>query len=404
MPSWWPRDDVPRTERQEAAAAAAAGEDADGGPGLVGFAKTTLKWALLLAGIALAVFVSIRRPYIGRRILIMIPTLWIVSIIVFVIIQLPPGSFIDTEIARLQQHGTSPTHAEWLAQLKEMFWLEKPMWIRYVNWLGLRWFVTFDSSHTGLLQGNMGMSMKDLRSVNHLVGDRLVLTFLISLGTIVFTYAMSLPIGIYSAVRQYGVSDYILMFVGFMGLSVPNFLLALLLMYASAEWFDASVTGLFSPDYATQVGWSWGKFVDLLKHIWIPVVVAGTAGTAGGIRTMRANLLDELRKPYVVAAKARGVRPIKLLLKYPVRLALNPFISGIGGILPALVSGGAITAIVLSLPTTGPLMLDALMAQDMYLAGSMLMYLSLLAVIGTLMSDLLLLVLDPRIRFEGGTR
>jgi ABC-type dipeptide/oligopeptide/nickel transport system permease component/ABC-type transport system substrate-binding protein len=409
LPPRWPTDDVPRTEDARAAAAAPEApqdDDEEGYLTMIGHAAmTALKWGLILGGLALVLLVSIRRPYIGRRILIMIPTLWIVSVVVFVIVQIPPGNFLDTEVARLQQHGTSQVHQEYLDSLKEMFWLDEPMWVRYVNWLGLRWFLSFDGKDTGLLQGNMGRSMQqNLRPVNQLVGDRLVLTFLISLGTILFTYAMSLPIGIYSAVRQYGATDYVLMFVGFIGLSVPNFLLALLLMYASSEWFDAEVTGLFSPAYAAQVGWSWGKFVDLLKHIWIPIVVAGTAGTAGGIRTMRANLLDELRKPYVVAAKARGVRPIKLLLKYPVRLALNPFISGIGGILPALVSGGAIVAIVLSLSTVGPLMLEALMTQDVYLAGSMLLFLSMLAVIGTLMSDLLLLVLDPRIRFESGTR
>jgi ABC-type dipeptide/oligopeptide/nickel transport system permease component len=250
----------------------------------------------------------------------------------------------------------------------------------------------------------MGRSMETRQSVNDLVGDRLLLTFLISLGTILFTWALAIPIGIYSAVRQYTVGDYILTFVGFIGMCVPSFLLALILIYLSNELLGIRISGLFSSEYATQAEWNWPKFVDLLQHIWVPVLVLGIGGTAGMIRVMRANLLDELKKPYVITAMAKGVRPAKLLMKYPVRLALNPFISGIGGLFPALISGGAIVAIVLNLPTVGPLMLTALMSEDMYLAGSMLMVLSLLSIFGTLVSDLLLLWLDPRIRYEGGKR
>jgi ABC-type dipeptide/oligopeptide/nickel transport system permease component len=236
--------------------------------------------------------------------------------------------------------------------------------------------------------------------VNAIVGDRILLTVLISLGTILLTWALAIPIGIYSAVRQYSIGDYVLTFLGFIGMCVPGFLLALLLMYASAEFLGIPVSGLFSSQYGAQPEWDWPKILDLLKHIWVPVVVLGIGGTAGMIRVMRANLLDELKKPYVVTARAKGVRPLKLLLKYPVRMALNPFISGIGGIFPQLVSGGAIVAMVLSLPTVGPLLLAALMSEDMYLAGSMLMVLSLLGVVGTLVSDLLLLWLDPRIRMQ----
>ncbi len=366
-----------------------------------------IRWAVVLIVLALLLMIALRHPYIGRRLLIMIPTLLVVSIVVFVTIQLPPGDFLDSDIIRLQQMGDNPIAQEHLEKVRQRFWLDKPMPLRYMRWLGLYWFAGFDESDRGLLQGNMGRSMDIYRgypSVNQLVGDRIVLTFFVSLGTILFTYAMSLPIGIYSAVRQYSISDYALTTIGFIGLSVPNFLLALLLMYAADEWLHISVTGLFSSEYAAQVGWSWGKVIDLLQHIWVPIAVLGVTGTAGGIRTMRANLLDELKKPYVVTARAKGVRPLKLLIKYPVRLALNPFVSGVGNILPRLVSGGAIVAVVLQLPTVGPLMLDALMTQDMYLAGSMLMVLSLLTVLGTLISDLLLLALDPRIRFESGTR
>jgi ABC-type dipeptide/oligopeptide/nickel transport system permease component len=250
----------------------------------------------------------------------------------------------------------------------------------------------------GLLQGNMGRSMETTQLVNDMVGDRITLTVLLSLGTILFTWLTAIPIGIYSAVKQYSLTDYVLTFVGFIGMCVPAFLLALILMAVSG------ISGLFSAQFAAQPEWNWPKILDMLKHIWIPVVVLGVGGTAGMIRVMRANLLDELKKPYVVTARAKGVRPMKLLLKYPVRLALNPFVSGIGGLFPALVSQGAIVSIVLSLPMVGPMLLSALFSQDMYLAASMLMVLSLLGVFGTLVSDLLLLWLDPRIRFKGGSR
>jgi len=240
--------------------------------------------------------------------------------------------------------------------------------------------------------------------VTEIVGDRILLTFLISLGTILFTWAIALPIGIYSAAKQYSLTDYVLTFLGFTGMCVPGFLLALLLIYASDRWLGIEVLGLFSSEYGAQPEWTWGKAADLMKHIWVPVVVLGVGGTAGMIRVMRANLLDELKKPYVVTARAKGVRPLKLLFKYPVRLALNPFVSGIGGIFPQLVSGGAIVAMVLSLPTVGPLMLSAPMSEDFYMAGSMLMVLSALGVFGTLVSDLLLLAVDPRIRLGGGGR
>jgi ABC-type dipeptide/oligopeptide/nickel transport system permease component len=246
--------------------------------------------------------------------------------------------------------------------------------------------------------------MQTMQPVADMVGDRVLLTIAISLGTILLTWMIAIPIGIYSAVRQYTIGDYIFTVVGFIGMCMPGFLLAIILMYISQVAFGVPISGLFSAKYAAQAGWSWGKFVDLLQHIWVPIVVLGVGGTAGMIRVMRANLLDELKKPYVVTARAKGVRPMKLLLKYPVRMALNPFVSGIGGIFPRLISGGAIVAIVMSLPTVSPLMLQALFNEDMYLAGSMLMVLSLLAVIGTLVSDLLLLGLDPRIRLEGGSR
>ncbi len=359
---------------------------------------TVIVKALLVGIVAVGVVLAaLRHPYIARRLLIMVPTLLIISVLVFVIIQLPPGDYLSTMIMMLQESG-DPTDLQKIEDLRAMFRFDEPAWKNYLRWLGVYWFATFDGSDTGLLQGNMGRSMESTREVNEIVGDRILLTFLISFGTILFTWAVAIPIGIYSAVRQYSIGDYVLTFIGFIGMCVPPFLLALVLMAISG------VSGLFSAEYAAQPEWTWGKVVDLLRHIWIPIVVLGVGGTAGMIRVMRANLLDELKKPYVITAMAKGVRPGKLLLKYPVRLALNPFVSGIGGLFPQLVSGGAIVAMVLALPTVGPLMLAALFSEDMYLAGSMLMVLSLLGVFGTLVSDLLLLWLDPRIRFKGGTR
>ena len=350
---------------------------------------------LLLAGL--------RHPYIGRRLLIMLPTLLIISIIVFTIIQLPPSNFIDIKILEAEISGEQQYVIE-AEQLRELFPLDEPIITQYADWLGLPWFLSFNSVDRGLLQGHLGYSMESRRPVNSVVGDRILLTFMIALGSILFTWAVALPIGIYSAVRQYSIADYIFTFLGFIGMCVPSFLLALLIMYWSKVYFGISMTGLFSTEMAGQPEWTLDKVIDLLQHIWVPIVVLGVGSTAGMIRVMRGNLLDELRKPYVTTAMAKGVRPFKLLVKYPVRIALNPFISGLGGIFPHLVSGGAIVAMVLSLPTVGPMMLEALMMEDTYLAGSMLMVLSLLGVMGTLVSDLLLMWLDPRIRMEGGAR
>ena len=270
--------------------------------------------------------------------------------------------------------------------------------------MGFSWFVTLDPADTGLLQGNLGRSMESNLPVNEILGDRLLLTFVISVLTILFTWVVAIPIGIYSAVRRYTVGDYVLTLLGFIGMSVPPFLLALVLMWASAEYFGITVSGLFSVRYAADPVWSWGKVGDLFTHVWVAVVVLGVGSTAVMVRVMRANLLDELKKPYVVAARAKGVRPLKLLLKYPVRIALNPFVSGLGALFPQLISGGAIVALVLSLPTLGPMLMLALLNEDTYFAASMLMLLSVLGAVGTLLSDLLLLWLDPRIRLGGGRR
>jgi ABC-type dipeptide/oligopeptide/nickel transport system permease component/ABC-type transport system substrate-binding protein len=352
---------------------------------------------LTIAFFLFVILIGVRHPFVGRRLLIMIPTMLIISVAVFTIIQLPPGDFVTTHFMQLSESG-DPSDVTRAEDLRKQFHFDEPQWKQYSRWMGFYWFTTFSPADTGLLQGNLGRSMEKSEMINDMVGDRIWLTIAISLGTILLTWAMALPIGIYSAVKQYSVGDHVLTFVGFIGMCVPAFLLALVL----TTW--AGVSGLFSPEFAAQPEWNWPKVIDLMKHIWIPVLVLGVGGTASMIRVMRANLLDELRKPYVVTAMAKGVRPIKLLIKYPVRLAINPFVSSIGGLFPMIISGGAIVSIVLALPTVGPLLVQALFTEDMYLAGSMLIVLSLLGIIGTLVSDLLLLWLDPRIRFEGGTR
>ena len=325
-----------------------------------------------------------------RRLLWMIPTLLIISIISFGIIQLPPGDYLTSYIAALSETGETVDEDQ-VAALRQQYKLDEPLHMQYVNWM---W---------GLLHGDMGMSMEWNRPVTQLIGERILLTTIISIITLLVTWAIAIPIGIYSAVRQYSWGDYVFTFLGFIGLATPSFLLALIFMYIGYSVFGVSAGGLFSPEFQ-NAPWSLGRFADLLAHVWIPVIVIGMAGTAGLIRVMRGNLLDELRKQYVLTARAKGVPRLRLILKYPVRVALNPLVSTIGWVLPAIVSGATITAVVLGLPPTGPLLLRALMNQDMYLAASMVMMLSFLTVVGTLISDLLLLWLDPRIRYESKAR
>ena len=324
--------------------------------------------------------------YITRRILGMVPTLAIISVIVFVIIQLPPGDIVTSTLDQMQASGLDMSD-ERVQNLRAQYNLDDPLPVQYLRWI------------SRFLSGDMGYSFLFARPVNELVWERLGFTLLISVCALIFTWILALPMGIYSATRQYSAGDYAFTVIGLLGLATPNFLIALLLMYAGYEWFGLSFGGLFSPPYL-DAPWSWARVVDLLQHLWIPVVVVGTSGMAITMRLMRANLLDELNKPYVTTARAKGVPPLKLILKYPVRIAINPFISTIGLLLPALISGEAIVAVVLNLPTTGPLLLRSLISQDMYLAGSLIMLLSILTVIGMLLSDLLLAWLDPRIRYD----
>jgi peptide/nickel transport system permease protein len=323
--------------------------------------------------------------FIGRRVLIMIPTLLVISMISFFLIQLPPGDFVDSYIAQLEQENIE-TSKELAQNLRARYGLDRHPVVAYFMWI------------SGVVVGDFGFSFEHNRPVSQLIGERLLLTLAVTLTTLVFTWIVGFAIGVYSALRPHSIGDYIATFVGFIGLSIPNFMLALVLMFFGYKVFGFSVGGLFSDEFANAM-WSWAKFADMLEHIWVPVIVIGTAGTAGLIRIMRANLLDELNKPYVTTARSKGLPEWKVITKYPIRIALNPFVSTVGWLLPQLVSGSAIVAIVLSLPTTGPLLLQALRFQDMYLAGSFLMMLSSLTVIGTLLSDILLALLDPRIRY-----
>jgi peptide/nickel transport system permease protein len=326
--------------------------------------------------------------YIIRRVLTMIPTLLVISMLVFIIIQLPPGDYLTSYIAELRSQGESVDEQK-IVFLREQYGLDRPVYEQYLVWLG------------GMFQGDFGYSFEYSLPVTEVVGDRLFLTVLISVVTILFTWIVAFPIGIYSATHQYSWGDYGLSFLGFLGLATPNFLLALIMLYFANVYFGTSIGGLMAPEYI-NAEWSVDKLLSVLEHLWIPVVVIGSSGTAGMIRRLRANLLDELQKQYVVTGRAKGLPPGKLLAKYPLRVSLNFFIADIGNLLPTVISGAEIVAVVMSLPTTGPLLLSALQSQDMYLAGSFLMFLATLTVIGALVSDLLLAVLDPRIRLQGG--
>ena len=322
--------------------------------------------------------------YVIHRLLLMIPTLLVISFLTFVIIQLPPGNYLDTQIADLKASGEAADlqKAEFL---RVQYGLDQPMEVQYWRWL------------TGLLRGDLGYSFEYDRPVSRIIGERLALTVVVSLSAILFTWLVALPIGVYSATHKYTWADHGLTLLGFLGLATPGFLLALIFMFVSFTWFGLSPGGLFSSEMEAA-RWSWAKVADLLKHLVVPMLVIGTSGTASMIRRLRANLLDELKKPYVVTARAKGLSPGRLLLKYPLRIALNPFISDIGNLLPHVISGSVIVSIVLSLPTTGPMLLRALRTQDMFLAGSFLMLLAVLGVLGVLLSDLALAALDPRIR------
>ncbi|TNM61568.1 ABC transporter permease [Aliirhizobium smilacinae] len=325
--------------------------------------------------------------YIAKRLVFAIPTLFAVSIIAFAIIQLPPGDYLTTLMADWAAQGGA-VEAGTLAAMRERYGLDQPMYVQYYKWIaGI------------ILHGDFGISFELGKPVTELIWSRLGFSLLLSLLTLCFVWAVAIPIGILSAVRQYSIQDYFATFLAFFFLAVPDFLMALSAMYLMSAWFGQSVGGLFSPEYA-DAAWSFGRLVDFAKHVWLPVIVIGLGSLAALVRIMRANLLDELSKPYVTTARAKGMSEFELLMRYPVRLALNPLISTLGWILPAVISGEIIVSVVMSLPTTGPLLLRALLAQDMYLAGSLILLISVLTIIGTLISDLLLALTDPRIRLQ----
>ena len=331
--------------------------------------------------------------FIARRALLGLITIWALSVISFVVIQLPPGDFVDEYVLQLLTAGAVETGNVAISEslekaLRSQYGLDKPMYVRYIKWA---WQV---------LQGDFGRSLEFQKPVAELVRERLLMTVILAGSTALFAWGISIPIGIYSAVRQHSIEDYTVTFIGFIGLAVPDFLLALWLLWVTFVYLpDVSIGGLFSPQFV-QAPWSIDRVLDLLSHLWIAAFVIGTAGTAALIRVMRANLLDELRKPYVVTARAKGLPEWKLILKYPVRLALNPLVSTLGYLLPVLMSGSVIVSVVLSLPTEGPLLLRALLAEDLFVSAIIILLLGTLTVIGTLMSDILLGILDPRIRMS----
>lgn len=327
--------------------------------------------------------------FILRRLLYAVPTVIAVSLISFFVIALPPGDFVDRLAATSAQAGDIMTDAE-IEALRQSYGLDRPILVQYWDWIS-----------DIVLRGDFGHSYSWQVPVSELIWDRVGLTTILAVASLIFVWIVAIPVGIYSAVRRYSLTDYVFTFVGFFGLAIPNFLLALALMYVAYVNFGQDVGGLFSPQYI-EADWSWGRFVDLLQHLWIPMVVLGTSGTASVIRIIRANLADELPKPYVMAARAKGLPEMRLLAKYPVRQALNPFVSGLNDVFVDIISGSTIVSVVLGLQTTGPLLLDALRTQDMNMAASFILVLSMLGVVGTLVSDMLLAWLDPRIRYQQG--
>jgi peptide/nickel transport system permease protein len=325
--------------------------------------------------------------FLGRRLLTMILTLLVISALVFIIIQLPPGDFLTTYIAELQSQGEQVAQ-EKIEFLRQQYGLDRSPVEQYFHWL------------FGLMQGDLGYSFEHSRPVTEVVGDRLLLSMVLNFSTIIFIYIVAFPIGVYSATHQYSWGDHGLTFLGLVGLATPNFLLALIMMYLANITFGTSIGTLMDAQYVNQP-WSFDKAMSVLAHLWVPVLIIGTSGTAGMIRRLRANLLDELRKQYVITGRAKGLPKRRLLIKYPLRMALNPFIADIGLLLPQVISGSVIVSAVMSLQTTGPMLLSALQSQDMYLAGSFLMFLSMLTVVGMFVSDVLLAILDPRIRLQG---
>jgi peptide/nickel transport system permease protein len=324
--------------------------------------------------------------YVVNRVLLFIPSLAVISLVCFMVIELPPGDFLTSYVGQLRTSGET-VDQDLLAALEKRYGLDQPIYVRYLKWV------------RGILQGDFGVSFEWNKPVSEILWSRLLLTVVVSFSTLMFTWVVAFPIGLYSATHQYSVPDYLFTFVGFIGLAIPNFMIALVFLWLAFSAFGINLGGLFSEQFVDQP-WSLAKVLDMLKHLWLPLIVLGTSGTAGLIRTFRANLLDELHKPYVTTARAKGLAERKVLYKYPVRVALSPFVSTVGWSLPFLISGSTIVSVVLGLPTSGPVLFKALLSQDMYLASSFVLMLSFLTLVGTFISDILLLWLDPRIRYS----
>lgn len=325
--------------------------------------------------------------FLLRRALYAVFTVWVISILAFAVIQLPPGDYV-TDLVNQMRAQAGDVSPEWEARMRQIYGFDDPLLVQYYKWI-----------RNIILRGQFGYSFFYRRDAAVLITERLPMSFAIALLSTIFVWTVALPIGFYSAVRRYSLIDYTASFIGFVGMAIPNFLLALIVLYLTYQYLGTATLGLFSEQYV-DAPWSWGKVVDLLKHVWVPMVVIGIGSTAGLIRTMRANLLDELNKPYVETARAKGLSESRLLIKYPLRHALNPFVSTIGWMLPGLVSGETIVSMVLNLPTSGPVLYTALIRQDQYVAAGFILMLSTLTVIGTFISDVLLAWVDPRIRLQ----
>jgi peptide/nickel transport system permease protein len=325
--------------------------------------------------------------FILRRILLMIPTFFVISFVTFIIIQLPPSDYAETYVSSLIAQGDTNAQFQ-LENLRALYGIGEPVYEQYAKWI---WGI--------ITRGDFGIAFQYQQPVSFIIWDRIELTMIITLGGVLVSWLIAFPIGIYSAVRQYSLGDYLATFLAFIGISVPSFLLALVIMYIGFKYFNATVSGLFSSEMELAP-WSLAKVIDFCRHAWLPVLILGISSTGGLIRTLRANLLDEMRKPYVITARAKGLPEWKVVTKYPLRLALNPFISGIGFTLPLLVNGSIIISVVMNLPLVGTMLLRALQSQDMYLAGSLIMITSLMTILGVFLSDMLLAWVDPRIRFQ----
>lgn len=325
--------------------------------------------------------------YILRRILLFIPTFFVISFVTFIVIQLPPSDYAETYVSSLVAQGATINAQEQLENLRNLYGIGEPVYVQYAKWM---WGI--------LSRGDFGISFQYMQPVSFIIWDRVWLTMAVTLGGVLVTWLIAFPVGIYSAVRQYSLGDYISTFLAFIGISVPSFLVALVIMYIYFKYLHTTIGGLFSSEME-KAPWSLAKAIDFLQHAWLPMVILGISSTGGLIRTLRANLLDEMRKPYVITARAKGLPEWKVVTKYPLRLALNPFISGVGFTLPLLVNGSIIISVVMNLPMVGSMLLTSLQAQDMYLAGSLIMITSLMTIIGVFLSDMLLAWVDPRIRY-----